>query len=49
MEHWGGNGFDKCNKIQPRDFKGGRDSPKRDVGGETFELKRTLEPIEFIR
>ncbi len=48
MEHWGGNNFDKCNKIQPGDLKGGKYSPKKEVGGETYELEQTLEPIQFI-
>jgi hypothetical protein len=32
----------KTLEEEPRDFKGGKDSPKREVGGETYALKQTL-------
>jgi hypothetical protein len=33
---------------EPRDLKGGKDSFRREVGGETYALERILEPIKSI-
>ncbi len=30
------------------DLRGGRDSPKREVGDKTYVSEQTLEPIEFV-
>ncbi len=33
---------------EPWDLRGGRDSPKREVGSKTYALEQTLEPIKSI-
>jgi hypothetical protein len=40
-----------CNKIEkekPRDLRGGKDSPQREVGGMTYALDKTLKLIESV-
>ncbi len=38
----------KTSKEEPRDLRGGKDSPKREVGDETYALEQTLEPIKYV-